>query len=896
MFPSRRAAFLAALFLVSIAWSADPVPHLLQHQGRIAVDGVNFNGTGQFKFAFVDAGVNVAATATGTVTVTSGFITGATVTYSGMGYTTPPAITVNSPTGSGAVLQAVVTAGAVTSINVISAGSGYSMLGTTITVDAPPPTWIYQTYWRNAPDVAPTDGEPDAAVSLNVTNGLYEVLLGDGTLANMASIPASVFENPDVRLRVWFNDGTHGFQMLSPDKRIAAVGYTLMAENVPDGAITQAKIASGAVGNAQLGASSVSNTNLASGAVTAAKIANGAVIGSHIAAGAVGSGHLATGAVISGKIASGAVGVAEIGTAAVDTDELADRAVTTQKIEKFAVGTDQIADNAVDSSKLAANAVIAGKIATDAVGTAQIANSAVTTAKLANSAVDSTKLGIGVVQGVHLMDGAVIAQKIGSGAVTNDKLGTNAVTTDKIAPSTITAADIAAGAIGSTQIAAGAVTPALLAKPPKSGSISSSSLFPQFNHAPFQVTFPTPFLTTPIVTMSPYMTSGSEAWMPSTALSAVSTSAFSGMLSIPISPSKPYASTDGGQYASMAIVSGNPAIAFYDFTNAQLMFVRAADANGTLWGMPIWIDTTGLVGTHASMAVVNGNPAVAYYDATNDELKYIRATSSTGSSWEGAPVTVDSSGNVGEYASLAVVSGYPAIAYYDRSNGNLKYARALDASGTTWQTPITVDGSVNDVGHGVSLAMVGTNPAIAYGDYTGSSYPRYVRATNTTGTTVGSWGSPVTLTDSSSGELLAEMISLVVANGNPAVAHWDNTSGGVRYMRASNATGTSWPTTWTRIHTDTSTAGAGLTMTIVDSRPALAYTDGTSLCYLRADDANGGVWGTPVVVDKSGGGGYSSMIMVNGKPAIAYYNGALNYVRAPDFPASYSISWMAIEP
>jgi hypothetical protein len=893
MFPLRRTASVAALFLVSFVWSADPVPHLLQHQGRIAVDGINFNGSGEFKFAFVDAGVNVAATATGTVTVTSGFITGATVTYSGMGYTTPPAITVNSPTGSGAVLQAVVTAGVVSSINVINAGSGYSMVGTTITIDAPPPTWIYQTYWRNAVDVAPADGEPDAAVTLNVTNGLYEVLLGDGGVANMASIPASVFENPDVRLRVWFNDGTHGFQMLSPDKRIAAVGYTLMAENVPDGAITQGKIAPGAVGTAQLATSAVQNTNIGSGAVTAAKIASGAVVGSHIAAGAVGSGQLANGAVISGKIAAAAVGSNEIGSGAVGSDELSSRAVTMEKIDRDAVISDHIMDGAVGSSELAANAVIAGKIAADAVGTAQIAAGAVTTAKLANSAVDSNKLGTGVVQWVHLMDGAVIAQKIGTGAVTTDKIGASAVTTDKIAPNTITAADIAAGAIGSTQIAAGAVTPTQLAKPPKSGSVASSSLSPQFNHAPFQVTFPTPFLTTPIVTLSPYMTTGSEAWMPSTALSSVSASAFSGVLTIPLSPSKPYASSDGGQYASMAMVSGNPAIAFYDFTNAQLMFVRAADANGTLWGMPTWVDTTGNVGTHASMAVANGNPAIAYYDATNGDLKYLRATNSTGTSWGGAPVTVDSSGNVGEYASLVIVSGNPAIAYYDRTNTNLKYARANDASGATWGAPITVDNSINDVGHSISMAIVGSNPAIAYGDYTGSSFPKYIRATTTTGT---AWGPPATLTDSVSHELLAEMISLAVVNGNPAVAHWDNTTGGVRYMRASNTTGTSWPTTWTRLDTGLSNAGAGLSMTVVDSRPAVSFADGVRLYYLRADDASGTTWGTPMVVDKSGGGGYTSLIMVNGKPAIAYYNGELNYVRAPDFPASYSISWMAIEP
>jgi hypothetical protein len=84
------------------------------------------------------------------------------------------------------------------------------------------------TYWSN--DGTSTDGsEPAAAVSLPVAKGIYSVLLGSPGLANMQQVPASVFTNTDVRLRVWFNDGLNGTQLLSPDQRIAAVGYALVA-------------------------------------------------------------------------------------------------------------------------------------------------------------------------------------------------------------------------------------------------------------------------------------------------------------------------------------------------------------------------------------------------------------------------------------------------------------------------------------------------------------------------------------------------------------------------------------------------------------------------------------------------------------------------------------------
>ena len=102
------------------------------------------------------------------------------------------------------------------------------------------------TYWGSSADIAPADGVPDSAVALTVTKGLYSVLLGDTGVANMATIPASVWANGDVRLRVWFNDGVNGNQLLTPDQRIAPTGY------IADGSVSSAALASGAVTSAKL--------------------------------------------------------------------------------------------------------------------------------------------------------------------------------------------------------------------------------------------------------------------------------------------------------------------------------------------------------------------------------------------------------------------------------------------------------------------------------------------------------------------------------------------------------------------------------------------------------------------------------------------------------------------
>lgn len=120
---------------------------VVSYQGRVAVDGQPFNGTGKFKFAIVNAD--------GTAAYWSN---------DGSGLTTPPFT-------------------------------------------------------------------PTQFVTLTVNNGLFSVLLGDTSLANMTKpLKPDAFAMPDRLLRVWFDDGVHGFQQLSPDVRVASAPYAFNAE------------------------------------------------------------------------------------------------------------------------------------------------------------------------------------------------------------------------------------------------------------------------------------------------------------------------------------------------------------------------------------------------------------------------------------------------------------------------------------------------------------------------------------------------------------------------------------------------------------------------------------------------------------------------------------------
>ena len=234
-----RLIFGSVISLVTLA--SAQVPQMINYQGRVAVGdpAVNFNGTGLFWFALVNGGINSSQQATGTAVRTGGFITSVSVTNGGSGYASAPTVSFSGGGGVGAEATAIISSDAVTSIVVTNAGSGYTS-APTVTITSPPDELSFASYWSN--DGTSTDGsEPTGAVSLPVTKGLYSVLLG----ANMTPIPNTVFANPDVHLRVWFDDGTNGSQLLTPDQRIAAVGYAMVASTVPDGAITSDKLSSG---------------------------------------------------------------------------------------------------------------------------------------------------------------------------------------------------------------------------------------------------------------------------------------------------------------------------------------------------------------------------------------------------------------------------------------------------------------------------------------------------------------------------------------------------------------------------------------------------------------------------------------------------------------------------
>lgn len=109
-------------------------------------------------------------------------------------------------------------------------GTGFFKFALVGTTDPP------AVYWSNdgSLDGQTTNNAPAAAVQRTVSRGLYAVILGETAVANMTTIPASVFaDNCDVRLRVWFGKTAMGaFERLDPDQRLAAAAYAMTAASV----------------------------------------------------------------------------------------------------------------------------------------------------------------------------------------------------------------------------------------------------------------------------------------------------------------------------------------------------------------------------------------------------------------------------------------------------------------------------------------------------------------------------------------------------------------------------------------------------------------------------------------------------------------------------------------
>lgn len=318
-----------------------------------------------------------------------------------------------------------------------------------------------------------------------------------------------------------------------------------------------------------------------------------------------------------------------------------------------------------------------------------------------------------------------------------------------------------------------------------------------------------------------------------------------------------------GVNSSISFINGQPAIAYRRGFTGQLTY---AYYNGLSWEIEPIITPANVLNEFISLANINGQAGISYNTSAFSDLFYARRNGPNNWSIE----TVEGNGSptfIGNYNSLALINGQPAISYIDRTGSNwvLKYARH---NGVSWviQPPIENLGSFSVIG--TSLAEVGGQPAISYYPASSGGALKYARFNGA------SWDIETIFNGQ------GRHNSLAVIDGQPAIAFYDLTNPGVKYARFN---GISWDIQTVNAVSVTAIVfgGTRISLTEISGRPAISYYSGSEIRYARY---NGSQWSILPLEAPSGPG--SSLTNVNGEAGISYYveNVGLKYIQIPPAP------------
>jgi hypothetical protein len=382
--------------------------------------------------------------------------------------------------------------------------------------------------------------------------------------------------------------------------------------------------------------------------------------------------------------------------------------------------------------------------------------------------------------------------------------------------------------VPASAIAPGSIQPSHLAKSLQTGTAAGLASIPAAGGV-LNVTFPQPFETPPAVTLG-------GLTVPTANVTATGFSFTVPPRELLVDDGTP-PSSSVGTHRDAILVGGFPAIAYTDETSGDLKYVRATNAQGSAWGPPVVAAVGGanIVGSWCSMAVINGNPAIAYHDATNLDLKFVRANDATGTTW-GAPVTVAShatnslgAGCVLRYVIQSVSVRRPVIAYLDATAGTVRFKSGNNSDGTSWaaeQTPAPSLTTLSD-GTGFDFDITGGSLTLAYHN-PGAGRVEYVTSSSVLG---GTWTTPVALGVANDFSQTAE-VDLFPAEGGLSCV-WE--SGDLMMARKIDANGAVVPAYAAGFAVKSSRVVPG-------DFPATIRQFGSTLGFMECADAPGLYW------------------------------------------------------
>ncbi|WKZ20150.1 MAG: SBBP repeat-containing protein [Candidatus Jettenia sp. CY-1] len=322
-----------------------------------------------------------------------------------------------------------------------------------------------------------------------------------------------------------------------------------------------------------------------------------------------------------------------------------------------------------------------------------------------------------------------------------------------------------------------------------------------------------------------------------------------------------------GTFTSLALDRSEWArISYYNASNGNLQIVYNIYNGSWPKSTP---DKTGNVGMYSSLAIKKSTfqKYISYYDRTNGDLKFATAEGKT-IPWSVS--TIDSTGNVGLYTSLAFDSTDKVyISYYDATNQDLKCASTSTPLDPASWTITTVD-SAGDVGMYTSLAIDSMdNVHISYYDHTNGDL-KHALYTN------GSWSTEIV----HGGNAWVGKYSSLAVDSSDAVhiSYYNASSTGLNYAHKVNGS-------WVSESIDTVGLVGSYTSLAIDASDNvhISYHDYTN-GDLKYTHNTTGSW-TTITVDSAGRVGAYTSIKVdsNGFVHISYYdrsNTDLKYARS----------------
>jgi hypothetical protein len=331
---------------------------------------------------------------------------------------------------------------------------------------------------------------------------------------------------------------------------------------------------------------------------------------------------------------------------------------------------------------------------------------------------------------------------------------------------------------------------------------------------------------------------------------------------------------DVGTDTSIAIgTDGFPVVSYFDFTTFDLKLVHCTSTTCGAHDTPIALDSTGSVGAYSSIGIgTDGFPVISYHDSSpNHDLKLVHCTSTTCSTHD-TPITLDSTGFVGYFTSIAIgTDGFPVISYNEVTNHDLKLVHCSNTSCSTHDIITTLD-STGSVGAYTSIA-IGTDgfPVVSYYDYTTLD----LKLVHCTSTACGTHDTATTL--DSTGDV-GQFTSIAIGtDGFPVISYYDDSPN--FDLKLVHCTSTACGTHDTPIALD-SAGNVGIDTSIAigtDGFPVVSYYDATNfdLKLVHCTSTSCGTHDTPIPLDSTGNVGTNTSIDIgtDGFPVVSYFDG-----------------------